>query len=140
MGKNILITFLVIFGAVSSYAQEDNKNLTPPDGKAVVYFIRSSGYGFAAKVEVGVDKIPVGTTKGNTYLYTIVDPGEHVFYSQSEKRDEKTLLIEAGKTYYFYMKVYPGAWKIRCELEQIFEDRAIPGLAECKPGKYSNKK
>jgi len=78
----------------------DIKHLKPPTGKALVYIVRPSTFGFLLSFVITCDKKTVGVTKGKNFLYTILDPGTHLFESKSETATEMHLEVEAGKTYF----------------------------------------
>jgi hypothetical protein len=61
---------------LSNEEQDSIKNLTPIPGKAIVYIIRPTTYGFA--VPMRLDCVP-GWLSQCKLFYTILDSGEHEF-------------------------------------------------------------
>ena len=78
----------------------DIKFMKPPAGKALVYILRPSTFGFLLSFVVSCDKKKLGVTKGKTFLYTVLDPGTHLFESKSETIKELHLEVQAGKIYF----------------------------------------
>ncbi len=78
----------------------------PEEGKAQIVFIEKSPY--ARVTRFGVDGAWVGATKGNSYFTVSVAPGKHHLCAYAEgnllmhgfEPGVKSLLFEAGKTYY----------------------------------------
>lgn len=85
-----------------------------PD-KAVVYVIenqRSGCFLCDTSVKLGVDGSWVAATKGNSYTFFSVDPGDHHLCSamQASSRNADTVAVtgftaEAGKAYYFRVRL-----------------------------------
>jgi len=109
------------------------RRLTPPDGKALVYIVRPSAFGFAIKMKIHLDGKFIGSTKGGRYLYSILDPGEHIFVTSPGKKEDFPITVEAGKTYFLRQIPNLGAVRARSELRLIYsegEGRSV--LRKCK--------
>jgi hypothetical protein len=91
--------------------------VTQPDGeKALVYFIEDDSENdsiFKPTIRAGLDGGWVGATRGNSYFYFSVAPGEHHLCAswqplevseKSRTRAVTHLTAEAGHVYYFRVK------------------------------------
>ena len=73
----------------------------PPTGFGQVVFYRKSGFGGAAiiyKVREGTRAY--GTLSNGKYFVVVTEPGPHTYVVHSEAKDELTLEVEAGETYF----------------------------------------
>jgi hypothetical protein len=90
----------------------------PQDGKALVYVIQTMVDkpvigGNSATTRLGLDGTWIGANHGDSYFFFPVDPGEHsictdwqsAFYTRSGLASAADLNAEAGKIYYFRLKV-----------------------------------
>jgi hypothetical protein len=55
-------------GTLPKEVGERAKNLTPPEGKALVYVIRPAGAGMAVSMKVSCDGTYLGTTGGHRFI------------------------------------------------------------------------
>ncbi|HEY3929713.1 MAG TPA: hypothetical protein VGL89_15185 [Candidatus Koribacter sp.] len=133
-------------------------NITPDSGKAVVYLVghqvKQGGclggrYGCGATARIGVDGQWVGAIKGDMYLPLQVDAGEHhlcvrwqsVFASRSDVITLAKLQLEAGKTYYYRVKIlYVGDRDADMDIEPLDEDEARYQMSQNAPAAWSEKK
>ena len=78
------------------------KNLTPMSEKAIVYFTRNHMGEWLIPYRLDCDSFQIGWIKAGTYLYTILDPGDHVFICTPPTTNEVRLKqnLEPGKIYY----------------------------------------
>jgi len=113
----------------------DVKQTIPPQGKALVYVVRPNRAGGIIKFKFHVDGKHVGTTKSRQFLYSILNPGPHLFMSKAENRSEMQLNLEAGKTYFIKQKIKIGGLKARNQLIQVNEREGREMLQKCKLGK-----
>lgn len=83
-----ILTFLAGCSAVGTMSTEEDttvKSLVPQDGKALVYFMRPSGFGTAVKMRVTMGSGDyLGATGGGRYIYSLLDPGNYTFRSKAE--------------------------------------------------------
>lgn len=73
----------------------------PPPGKGQVVFFRKGGFVGAAivyKVREGTEAY--GTLSPGRYFVHVTEPGKHVYVVHSEAKDEMTLEVDEGETYY----------------------------------------
>jgi len=73
--------------------------------------------GAIIKMDISVNGLAFGKTKGKNFLYGFFEPGTYTFLSKSENKDEIDVKLEASKTYYLKQKVKMGVVKARTELE-----------------------
>lgn len=102
----------------------------PPD-KALVYVVRPTMLGNKVQTKFAVDGQWVGVNRGNNYFFLTLAPGSHRFCSQAENSDSASLVLEAGKVYFFQQHVEMGILKARTSLERIDEQRGREALKKC---------
>jgi hypothetical protein len=84
-------------------AQAPNASLIgpPPPGQGQVVFFRSWNIlGAAISYIVREDKTELGEVSIGSYFVVPLDPGTHTFTVHSEVKDNLTLEVDAGETYY----------------------------------------
>jgi len=118
-------------GTMSPEADQGAKALKPPEGKALVYVVRPASLGLAVSMEVKCDDRSVGTTGGKRFVYTVVEPGEHLIRSKAENWSEVKLSAEAGKTYFLEQKVRMGFLAARNTLVLLEEAEGRQKLTQC---------
>lgn len=80
---------------------ESAKRLEAPKDRALVYIVRPSVKGFAAKMEVYLNARRVGGTYGRRYLYMLIDPGKHVITSKYGISEfDYIMSLRAGHVYF----------------------------------------
>jgi hypothetical protein len=73
----------------------------PPAGKGQVVFFRRGGLvGAAIVYKVREGTTAYGTLSPGRYFVVAVDPGKHTYVVHSESKDEMTLQVDEGETYY----------------------------------------
>ncbi|HZC22253.1 MAG TPA: DUF2846 domain-containing protein [Candidatus Binatia bacterium] len=90
----------------------------PESGKALVYVAEDQKYHAARDVtaRIGLDGAWVGATRGNSYIFFSVDPGEHHlctdwrsgFLANGRLVSLFGFTAEAGKVYYFRVRTTGG--------------------------------
>jgi len=101
-----------------------------PD-KALIYIVRPSSAGTAIRMWAFADDSVLGLTRGDTYAFAYVEPGEHLFWSRAENVSALNKSVEAGKTYYLKQNVRMGGLKARVKLETLDESEGQEMLAKC---------
>ena len=88
-----------------AYVEYEDVNLYPKPsaGKAMVYFYREpaffGGYiGYPVGIGDGDDEI--GALSPGTYFFAEFDPGEYIFWVETDKRDEVMVTLRPGATVY----------------------------------------
>ncbi|HUS01552.1 MAG TPA: DUF2846 domain-containing protein [Chitinophagaceae bacterium] len=120
--KNLFFILPFIFTGTLLFAQSDSTNsnaakkspgkITDTAGMAKIYMIRSTGYvGAAVNLRLLVDDIMFCEVRNNHFAILYVKPGIHMFNATSwDKPASKEkfgfrLSVEAGKEYYFSMRI-----------------------------------
>ena len=62
----------------------------------------------------------------------MLSPGNHTFISKAENTSELSLVLEAGKTYYFEQKVSMGFLKARNKLVRLEDAEGRERLLKCE--------
>ena len=102
-------------------------NITIPPGKALIYIIRPNPMTGITSFNVYCDKKFIGKTSIATYLYTIQDPGKHLFESNTFQNDSYIELdVEAGKVY--YLEQTAG---MLFRIKQLDEEKGKKKLNKC---------
>ena len=105
------LTFVIV--SIAGYSQELRK---PIEGKAIVYFVRSTGMGALINFKYFDGEKYLGKFNYGKYLVYECEPGKHVFWSRSENTDFIEAELEAGKTYIVDSEAQMGAIKAGVEL------------------------
>ncbi|MBY9005278.1 MAG: DUF2846 domain-containing protein [Candidatus Lokiarchaeota archaeon] len=113
-------------------SDDDLKNMKPPEGKGLIYLIRSKSTGSIIKFKVFVNDEYIGATRGKKFIYKVVDPGHYKILSKAENKHEIELEVEAGKTYFILQKVRMGAIKARVKMYLTDEGEGRTRLKKCK--------
>lgn len=87
--------------------------LSPTKEKALLRFMRPSGFGFAINFNVWDGENVIGNSVAKSQFDYLADPGKHLFIAVSENKVFLEADLEAGKTYYVITRIYPGGWRAR---------------------------
>jgi hypothetical protein len=90
-----------------------------PEGKAVVYFVRTSSLGFAINFTYIDSATLIGRFNGPKYIRYECEPGTHLFWARSENRDFIEAEVETGKIYFIEATPKMGALKAGVSLTPI---------------------
>ena len=115
-----LLVVLLIFVLVGCAGSSKYMTAAPPPegpspGKAMVYFMRPSGMGFAIHFQIWENYELIGLSQAKSYFAFECEPGRHYFIGRAENKRVVEADLEAGKTYYVLTQVKMGAWKARME-------------------------
>jgi hypothetical protein len=115
------------------------KNLAPVNDKAIVYIIRNNLLEFLVPYRMDCDSFQIGWVKAGTYLYTILDPGEHVFISTPPTANEFRLKmnLEGGKIYYLELYYGVGIISTPVKMKSLDAGKGKKDLATCKIAKHN---
>jgi hypothetical protein len=81
----------------------------PPAGKGQIVFFRPSKFvGAMISYMVREGDTELGKISNGSYFVLATDPGTHVYTVHSEAKDNLTLEVEAGETYYVMSGVTMG--------------------------------
>jgi len=94
-----------------------SQGVTP--GKALVYFMRPSGMGFAVHFQIWDSDHFVGLSQAKSYFAYECDAGKHLFMGIAENKLALDADLEAGKTYFVGTNVRMGAWKARMDFTPV---------------------
>jgi hypothetical protein len=141
--KNFFL--IVLFNCTTSllFAQTDSTNnaakIIDTAGMAKIYVIRSTGYvGSAVNLRLVVDDVMLCKVKNNHYAIFYVKPGTHMFnattWDKATPKEKYALkmAVEAGKEYYFSMRIKPRFMETEIFLEEITYNTAGPQLQKYK--------
>ncbi|HLW84360.1 MAG TPA: DUF2846 domain-containing protein [Candidatus Sulfotelmatobacter sp.] len=106
----------------------------PDSGKAVVYMVQEVGAipcKGCALTKVGMDGAWVGANQGSSYFFFSAEPGEHHlcvnWQSRLEERSRAfamaNFVAEAGKVYYFRIRIFPGHADYTFDLDAVNPDQ-----------------
>lgn len=136
--KKIIFAFVVIIISACSSTKtvtkveiDKYKNLTAPDGKSIVYFVRPSFVGAIISFKVSCNDSLIGSTIGKRYLFTVLNPGKYQFTSEAENTAELQIEVEANKVYYVEQKPKMGVILARNQLELLTQEEGKTKLAKC---------
>ena len=120
-GKNKFVAVFVIFALIfcsgcagsSMYMKSTKTLLQPTQDKALVRFMRPSGFGFAINFNMLDGENVIGNSVAMSQFSYLADPGKHLFIATAENKVFLEADLEAGKTYYVITRIYPGVWFAR---------------------------
>lgn len=95
---------------------QDQAELKPDSGKALVVFVRPSKYGGAVQATIYDGTQYIGTVSAKTKVAYQAEPGEHMFMVVGESADFMKADLAEGKTYYAKVQARMGVWKARFSL------------------------
>jgi hypothetical protein len=111
---SIVLIFLIAGCAGSSKYMTKAEPVTgPPEDKALVYFMRPSGFGFAINFQIWDGDQFIGLSQAKSYFGYQCDPGKHLFIGIAENKKGIEANLEAGKSYYVITQVKLGGWRAR---------------------------
>ena len=119
--------------------ERDNfaKSLAPIPDKAIIFIVRTSLFGMAIPLKLDCDSFEVGWIHSKTYLFTIVDSGEHVFKASSENEFTLKVNLEPGKIYYFDQEAKMGAAYAGAKIKMLDEEDGKKYLLKCSLSKHN---
>jgi len=112
----VTIVFLLLMtgcAGSSQYMAKAAKPEGPSPGKALVYFMRPSGFGFAVHFQIWENYRLIGLSQAKSFFAYECEPGKHLFIGRAENKRVVEADLEAGKTYYILTQVKMGGWKAR---------------------------
>jgi hypothetical protein len=135
----VLITLAVfVFGScavsskISTQESENSKNISPPDGKSLVYVYRTSALGFAVGLNVSINNNMLASFYPKKFLLCTLDPGKYVFSGHGENEDDVILNVEPNKKYYIEAKPKMGFASARIELELHGQSDGNEAIQKCR--------
>lgn len=116
MKKYLLGICLLLLSTFATQAQGIKE---APADKAVVYFLRPSGFGGLINFSFFDSAQVIGRFNGEKYMLYECAPGPHIFWARSENRSFISGNLEAGKIYFIEAQPQMGGVKAGVELVQI---------------------
>ena len=114
------VFLFVLISFLAGISNVKGQGFTPAaPGKAVVYFVRVTGMGFAISFEYFHQDKYIGAFKGKNYMRYECDPGQNLFWASSENKEFVTADLKEGGTYIIIVDVEMGAMKARVGLTPI---------------------
>jgi len=114
-GILLMVMLFLIAGCAGS--SKYMAKATPIDGpsadKALVYFMRPSGFGFAINFQIWDGDKFIGLSQAKSYFGYQCNPGKHLFIGIAENKRGIEADLEAGKSYYVITQVRMGGWRAR---------------------------
>jgi hypothetical protein len=109
------VILIVIVGCAGSsqYMVKTTPIEGPSPGKALVYFMRPSGIGFAINFQIWDSDHLIGLSQAKSYFAYQCDPGRHLFIGIAENKRGVEADLEAGKSYYIITQVRMGGFRAR---------------------------
>jgi hypothetical protein len=116
----LCISLLIVSCAGSSnYMKPSESLLAPTNEKALVRFMRPSGFGYAINFNIWDGEKVIGNSVAKSQFDYLTDPGKHLFVAIAENKAFLEADLEAGKIYYILTQVKMGAWKARVGLVSV---------------------
>jgi hypothetical protein len=117
----MLSVFLMVMGCAgkSGYMVTATPAAGPAPGKALVYFMRPSGMGFAVHFQIWDSDHFVGLSQAKSYSVYECAPGTHLFIGIAENKVALKADLDAGKSYYVGTNVRVGWAKARMQLTPV---------------------
>jgi len=113
--------------------------MNPPEGKGLVYIIRSKSTGGLIKFKTSINDTYIGSAKSKNFFYASLDPGFYTITSKAENTNNIDIQVEAGQTYFILQKVRIGDIKARVAMYLTDEAEGRQRLARCKLSKIRPK-
>jgi hypothetical protein len=136
--KWVVLTLVFVFMGCtgsSKYMQPATTVQGPSPDKALVYFMRPSGMGFAINFQIWDGDRFIGLSQAKSYFGYECQPGKHLFVGFAENKRGLDADLEAGKTYYALTQVKMGGWRARMAFIPVTRDSEYWNLVE----KYQTK-
>jgi hypothetical protein len=120
---SIVLIFLMAGCTGSSKYMAKATPITGPSAdKALVYFMRPSGLGFAINFQIWDGDKFIGLSQAKSYFGYQCNPGQHLFIGVAENKRGVEADLEAGKSYYIITQVKMGGWRARMALIPVTQD------------------
>ncbi len=117
----LLSVFLMVMGCAgrSGYMAAATPAAGPAPDKALVYFMRPSGYGYAINFQIWDSDHFVGLSQAKSYFAYECAPGTHLFIGIAENKVAIQADLAAGKSYYVGTNVRTGWAKARMQFTPV---------------------
>jgi len=129
---SMLISACSSVPTASKQAEQQAKNATAAQDKALIYVYQTEPFSSKSGFEVSLDgKIAGKLAANNFYLWT-VEPGKYEMVSLTRNKAKLKLTVEAGQTYYINQKIDVGIWVSRSQLHKVSNKEGMKAVAACK--------
>lgn len=120
----VLLTLMFCTGCAghSRYMRSAQTLVQPTSDKALVRFMRPSGFGMAINFNMLDGEKVIGNSVSMSQFGYLTEPGKHLFIATAENKVFLEADLEAGKTYYVITRIYPGAWTARVAFVAVNRD------------------
>lgn len=120
MKKRILTLILLISIGVSSFAQIKSEKITAPsEGKAVIYFLRTTSLGTLMNMRYFNKGAYLGKFNGVNYLRYECDPGKTYFWIKAENIDVLEADLAPNKIYLVETNAAMGAFSAAAKFKIV---------------------
>lgn len=119
----------------SAADEKEAKRCAPVSGQATVYVFRDAFIGKLAGLDVLLDGVPIGQTRGKTFYRLDLAPGEHVLASRNPRdgsQHEHRFRADAGSLVFLEQRVSMGATTLRHEVVPTESAAAMPRIQRCR--------
>jgi hypothetical protein len=113
------------------------KNLPAIPDKSIVFIVRTGTLGMAIPLKLDCDSFEVGWIHSKTYLFTVINPGEHIFKASSENEFTLKVELEPGKIYYLDQEAKMGFAYARTKLKMLDPEIGKKDLMKCTISKHN---
>lgn len=104
----VLITLL--FCLTVNFAKAQEKITLPSEGKAVIYFLRTTNLGAVMNFRLFDEEQIIAKFNGKNYLRYECNPGKNIFWVKAENIDFVEADLDAGKVYFVETNAVMGAF------------------------------
>ncbi len=138
MKSKLFTIFMIVM--LSGYNLVDAQGFhAPAEGKAAIYFVRTSPFGFGVSFDYFHNDKFIGVFNGVNYMRYECDQGENLIWAISENKEFVTANFKEGGTYIIMVTVTSGMMKMNVKLTPISSndgtdlDEAIKLVNKKKP-------
>ena len=107
------MVFIASCAGSSAYMKSAETLSSPRKDKALVRFMRPSGFGYAINFNMLDGEKVIGNSVAKSQFDYFADPGKHLFVAVAENKVFLEAELDAGKTYYVITRIYSGWWSGR---------------------------
>jgi hypothetical protein len=117
----MLTVLLMVMGCAgkSGYMVTATPAAGPAPDKALVYFMRPSGMGFAVHFQIWDSDHFIGLSQAKSYFAYECNPGTHLFIGIAENKVAIQADLKAGQSYYVGTNVRTGWAKARMQFTPV---------------------
>ena len=133
VSKCILALMVLVFmgcAGSSKYMQPATTMVQTSPDKAIVYFMRPSGIGFAINFQIWDGDRFIGLSQAKSYFGYQCAPGKHLFIGIAENKRGLEADLEAGKAYFAITQVRMGGWRARMAFIPVTRGSKFWGAVE----------